>query len=64
MLQQEFAVGDYISNPRCSLDISAFARQQMVRLIEDLAYIKHYKLETIFTAVSLADRYLVNMTIK
>ena len=27
MLQQEFSVGDYMSNPRCSLDISIFARQ-------------------------------------
>ena len=64
MLQQEFAVGDYISIPQCSSDISAFARQQMVRLIEELAYMKDYKLETIFIAVSLADRYLVNITIK
>ena len=64
MLQQEFAVGDYLSNPRCSLDISVFARQQMVKLIEELAFMKDYKLETILIAVSLADRYLVNIAIK
>ena len=64
MLQQEFSVGDYMSNPRCSLNITEFARQQMVRLIEELAYMKDYKLETIFIAVSLADRYLVNIAIK
>ena len=64
MLQQEFAVGDYLSNPRCSLDISVFARQQMVRLIEELGFMKDYKLETILIAVSLADRYLVNIAIK
>jgi len=64
MLQQEFSVGDYITNPICSLDVTVFARQQMVRLIEELCYMKAYKLETIFIAVSLADRYLVNVAIK
>ena len=35
----------------------------MVRLIEELGYLKDYKLETVYSAVSLADRYLVNITV-
>ena len=34
MLEQEYAIGDYLSNPNCSLNISTFARHQMVMLIE------------------------------
>ena len=64
MLLKEISVGDYLSNANCSLDISVFARHQMVRLIEELAFLKEYKVETIFLAVSLADRYLVIIAVK
>ena len=36
----------------------------MVMLIEQLVEIREYKMETIFTAVSLADRYLVSVAVK
>ena len=36
----------------------------MVRLIEELVLLREYKLETIFIAVSLADRYLVSIAVK
>ena len=36
----------------------------MVILIEELNLLKEYKLETLYLAVSLADRYLVNIAIK
>ena len=36
----------------------------MVRLIEELVVIREYKMETIFIAVSLADRYLVSIAVK
>ena len=64
MLKQEYAIGDYLTNPSCSLDITPFARHQMVRLIEELVFLREYKLETIFIAVSLADRYLVSIAVK
>ena len=59
MLRQEEAVGDYTSNLVCSLKITNHARQQMVLLIEELHTMKQYKIETLYLAVSLADRYLV-----
>ena len=63
MLRQEYAIGDYLSDPNCSLQISSFARQQMVMLIEELSNLKEYKLETLYLAVSLADRYLVKIAV-
>lgn len=35
----------------------------MVKLIEDLALLKEYKVETLYLAVSLADRYLVHIAV-
>ena len=64
MFKQEIAIGDYISLSESTLNINAFMRSQMVQLIEELGILKHYKLETVFTAVSLADRYLVTVTVK
>ena len=36
----------------------------MVRLIEQLVVLREYKIETIFLALSLADRYLAQITVK
>lgn len=36
----------------------------MVMLIEDLHILKDYKLETLFLAVSIADRYLVEIAVE
>ena len=58
MLDQERAVGNYLSDPNCSLRITAFTRQRMVMLIEELTALKNYRTETLYLAVSLADRYL------
>ena len=58
MLDQERAVADYLSGPSCSLGITAFTRQRMVMLIEELTALKDYRTETLYLAVSLADRYL------
>ena len=35
----------------------------MILLIEDLASIKQYKAETLYLAVSIADKYLVNVAV-
>ena len=59
MRRQEEAIGDYTIYEACSLKITNHARQQMVLLIEELHAIKQYKIETLYLAVSLADRYLV-----
>ena len=39
------------------------ARSHMVFLIEEIHRLKEYKEETFYTAVSLADRYLVYLTV-
>ena len=36
----------------------------MINLIEDLYLLRQYYLETFYLAVSIADRYLVNLTLK
>ena len=58
-LDQDIEVGDYIE--KYSETIRNYSRQQIVLLIEDLHGVKGYKLETLFTAVSLADRYLLKL---
>ena len=64
MLRQEFAIGNYLKNPNCSLQISDYTRLQMVMLIEDLASIKQYKVETLYLAVAISDKYLVNIAVQ
>ena len=64
MLKTEYAIGDYIANPNISLKVKAYGRQQMIILIEELHMLKEYKIETLYLAVSFADRYLVNIACK
>ena len=39
-------------------------RKHMVMLIEDLHHLKEYKIETLYLAVSIADKYLVNVAVQ
>ena len=64
MVRQEFAIGDYIEFNKSENRVSELARKHMVTLMEDLNRIKEYKEETLFLAASIADRYLVNLTVK
>ena len=64
MLRQEYAIGDYLQNPKCTLKVTNYERQQMVMLIEDLTLLKKYKTETFYHAVSIADRYLINIAVE
>ena len=59
MLEQEEAIGDYSSDRNIDNQIEDYARQQMVLLIEELHALKHYKIETLYLAVNIADKYLV-----
>lgn len=43
--------------------MSEIARRNLVNLIEDLNMKKDYKEETLYVAQSIADRYLVNITV-
>ena len=54
MLRKEYAIGDYLSNPNCSLKMTDYTRQQMVMLIEDLCALKQYRIETLYLSVSIA----------
>ena len=64
MLNQEYAIGPYISTHGSSLSITTSQRKRMVILIEDLHRHKGYKIDTLFLAVSIADRYLVNLAVE
>lgn len=62
-LCSEYAIGNYFIEQECKLDISEEARFTMVQLIEQIHHIKDYKEETLFLAVSIADRYLALLAV-
>lgn len=62
LLEDEYALGNYLSE-NYRLKISSDQRKRMVILIEELHRKKKYRLETLFLAVSIADRYLINLTV-
>jgi len=64
MLSQEYAIGSYIGTHGQTLGITAAQRKRMVILIEDLHRHKGYKIDTLMLAVSVADRYLVNLAVE
>ena len=67
MLLKEETVGDYINfsvKANASLGVSSDSRTHFVTLLEDLNMIKKYKEETLYSAVSIVDRYLVNLVIR
>jgi len=61
MLADERAIGNYLEAQDCSLVMSADQRERMVTLIQGLHRKRGYRLETLFLAVSIADRYLRNL---
>ena len=63
MLKQEEAVGNYCADPKCFPKVTGYVREQMVLLIEQLHVVKDYKIETLHLAVSIADRYLVHLSV-
>ena len=65
MILKEDTVGDYISfNNGACLGVSTDSRTHFVTLLEDINMIKNYKEETLYSAVSIADRYLVNLVVR
>ena len=64
MVRSEVAIGDYIGFNTSENGVSELARKHMITLMEDLNRMKDYKEETLFLAASIADRYLVNLTVK
>ena len=62
MLEQEQALGDYLKE-NTTLQIHSEQRKRMVILIEELVRKRRYRRETLFLAVSLADRYLVTLSV-
>ena len=64
MLLKEDTVGDYISFNGNFLGVSNDSRTHFVTLLEDIHMIKNYREETLYSAVSIADRYLVNLAVR
>ena len=63
MLHNEFAIGDYVEFNGPTLGVTHEARVSMITLVEALCTHKKYKIETLYLAMSLCDRYLVNLAI-
>ena len=49
--------------PNCSLKILNDTRTHMILLVEELVRLKGYNEETLYLAISIADRYLVNLAV-
>ena len=64
MLNNEFAVGDYMQFNGNRLSVSYDGRESMITLLEALNLQKKYKLDTLYLALSLCDRFLVNLSIE
>ena len=63
MIKKEFAIGNYTVEFGTPMKITAQQRRYMIAIIEELHRAKGYKDETLLLAVSVADRYLVNLTV-
>ena len=59
MLSQEYIIGNYLDFKSNQLHIDAKQRKVMVVMMQELNDLQQYKLETLFLAVSIADRYLL-----
>ena len=57
----EVALGDYFNLKENPQKLKENTRRHMITLIESLIAEKNYKEDTLYLAVSLADRYLVNL---
>ena len=59
MLEKEFAIGNYLTHEAMQdLCIKSEDRKSMVYLLEELNEAEGWKQETLFQAISIADRYL------
>lgn len=57
MRREEVCVGDYTISDR----VNNTTRVSILHLIEKLAELKDYKIETLFLAVSLLDMYITTV---
>ena len=65
MLREEQAIGSYINIEGLSSPIiNEENRKFTVQLIQALHQVKNYKIDTLYLAISIADRYLVNLVIR
>lgn len=62
LLSEEYALGNYLKADSV-IKISSDQRRRMVLLIEELRRKKNYRHETLFLAVSIADRYLIYLSV-
>ena len=65
MMREEYALGDYL-NPQTerALQITGEDRKGMVLLLEELNKEEKWKEETLYLAISIADRYLIYLAIR
>ena len=63
MNERQKTIGNYLAdqNARQYLNMTAFNRQSMVLVMQELHRIKKYHIETLFLGCSIADRFLVKL---
>ena len=65
MLREEQAIGNYIDATNLpSRIITKSSRKFLIQMVQSLHQVKNYKVETLYLAISLVDRYLVNLVIR
>ena len=57
MRKEEFCIGNYTKTS----SITNETRASLIQLIEKLVEIKNYRMDTLFLAISLLDRFLASM---
>ena len=64
MLKEEQSIGDYTVESFGFVQVSNAERQLMIEMIEEIYLLKKYRrLETLYLAVSLVDRYLAHQIV-
>ena len=63
MLEEEQALGNYFNCKRSSLKVTSDQRNKVILVMKKLNDAMGYKLETLFKAVSVVDRYLIHLSL-
>ena len=60
----EYAIGNYLENDQNPLKITSDQRSKVILLMKHLSEAMLFRTETLYVAVSIMDRYLINLIAK
>ena len=61
MIQEEYAIGNYLENEDNPLEITSDHRSKAIALMSHMSDGMSFRIETLYVAVSIVDRYLINL---